>query len=184
VFIVFVPHVEVVCSTAAIGEWGASPIEVKVIAGGARRQDSIGKGIEALPAGCEIVVVHDAARIFASHALFSKTIEAAHRTGAATAAMAPTDTVVQLGTDSEPVYIDRGSLRLIQTPQAFRASVLKEAHRKAAQDHIEGTDDASLVKRLGRKVEIVEGEISNFKITYPEDLYRAEFIIGTETRGK
>ena len=177
--ITIVPPGEAASATAAINKWGA-PIGIKIIEGGEKRQDSVRKAVEALPENCKIVVVHDAARIFASRTLFSKVIEAARRSGAAVPAVGPTDTVVQLDRCSDLIYLDRSALRLIQTPQAFRADVLKEAHKKAVQDGIEGTDDASLVKMLGRKVEVVEGEVSNFKITYPEDLQRAELIISSK----
>lgn len=163
-------------ATKAIRRW-RTPIDVKVAEGGPRRLDTIMIGLESLPPECEIVVVHDAARPFASPALFSRVIEAAQRTGAATAAVEPVDTVVKVDKNSEPIYLERNSLRLIQTPQAFRAETLIEAHKKAAQDNIESTDDASLIKRMGAKVELVEGESVNFKITYPEDIKHAEVII-------
>ena len=181
--VAIVPPGEAASATASINKWGA-PIGIKIIEGGEKRQDSVRKGVEALPENCEIVVVHDAARIFASRKLFSKVIAAARRSGAAVPAVGPSDTVVELDRRGGLIYLDRSALRLIQTPQAFRADILREAHEKAVRDGIEGTDDASLVKKVGRKVEVVEGEVSNFKITFPEDLRRAEFLISSERDDK
>jgi 2-C-methyl-D-erythritol 4-phosphate cytidylyltransferase len=73
--------------------------------------------------------------------------------------------------------VERSSLWAVQTPQAFRMSLLTEAYQKAEKDHFLGTDDASLVERLGQPVMIVEGDYDNIKLTTPEDLYFAEAIL-------
>jgi len=160
----------------AVGEWRFER-EIRPVAGGNLRQYTIFAGLRALPAECRTVAVHDAARPFASPGLFSRVIEAAKRAGAATAAVPPSDTVVKVDDTGRPEYLDRARLRLIQTPQAFRREIIERAHAKAAESGVKATDDASLVRRMGLEVELVEGEISNFKITYPEDITRAETVI-------
>jgi 2-C-methyl-D-erythritol 4-phosphate cytidylyltransferase/2-C-methyl-D-erythritol 2,4-cyclodiphosphate synthase len=145
--------------------------------GGATRQASVRAGLEALrtskPA---IVLVHDAARPFASAALVSRAIAAAEKTGAAIPALPVSDTVKTV--DAEGLVggtIDRNTLRLVQTPQAFAFPALLEAHRRAAAAGREDfTDDAALAEWAGLKVSVFAGEPGNIKITEPDDFARAE----------
>lgn len=142
-----------------------------VVSGGASRTASVRAGLEAVPAGAQIICVHDAARPLASEALFERVVEAV-RNGSAGAipALAVTDTikvVVDGRVDHTP---DRTTLMAVQTPQAFEAGALREAHRVAVERGIEGTDDASLLELLGRSIEVVPGEPDNRKITIAEDL--------------
>ncbi len=160
----------------ALDDWQINR-KIEPVAGGKLRQDTIVAGLEALPPECGMVAVHDAARPFASPELFSRVVEAAKRTGAATAAVSPADTVAKVNDAGQPEYVDRSRLRLIQTPQAFRREIIESAHRKAAESGLKVTDDASLVKWMGLEVELVEGEASNFKITYPEDITRADAVL-------
>lgn len=172
--VILLVHPEQIARTRkALDEWRLGR-EIRPVAGGAMRQDTIAAGLQSLSPECRMVVVHDAARPFASPELFSKVIEAAKRAGAATAAVPPADTVVKVDDAGQPEYLDRSRLRLIQTPQAFRREIIERAHRKALENGVKVTDDASLVKQLGLEVELVDGESSNFKITYPEDMTRAE----------
>jgi 2-C-methyl-D-erythritol 4-phosphate cytidylyltransferase len=78
--------------------------------------------------------------------------------------------------------VDRGQLWLAQTPQAFRASLLRDAHGKAAAEGFQGTDEAQLIERLGHRVAIVEGSTENIKITRPEDLAIGEAILAARER--
>lgn len=147
------------------------------VAGGATRQASVRAGLEALaPQAPDIVLIHDAARPFASRALIDRSIAAAAKTGAAIPGLAVTDTIKSI--DSHGLVgetLDRSSLRAIQTPQAFAFAPLLEAHRRA---HREGrddfTDDAALAEWVGMQVVVFEGEVGNIKITHPEDFMRAE----------
>ena len=141
------------------------------VAGGESRAESVRAGLAAVPADAEIVCVHDAARPFASIALFERVI-AAVRAGAdgAVPGLPVSDTIKvvravegELEVASTP---DRSTLSAVQTPQAFRAEVLRAAHAGGA----EGTDDASLVEASGGRVVVVEGEALNRKITTAEDL--------------
>lgn len=155
-----------------------------VVAGGARRQDSVRRGLEeaSVADADDMVLVHDAARPFATAGLIAAVLGAAARTGAAVPGVPPADTVREIEAPaggSGPALgarlVPRERLALIQTPQAFRASVLRDAFRKAGDRPV--TDDAALVEALGRPVEIVSGEPLNFKITTAEDLQRATALL-------
>ena len=149
------------------------------VAGGATRQASVRAGLEAL-ASCapDIVLVHDAARPFASASLITRAIEAAEKTGAAIPALPVTDTVKRIdNTGTIEATLDRNSIRLVQTPQAFAFPALFDAHRRAlAQGRDDFTDDAALAEWAGIKVSVFAGEPGNIKFTTPEDFARAEAI--------
>ncbi len=159
----------------ALGE-----LPLRVAAGGARRAESVRLGLEAL-GPCELVVVHDAARPFASPALASAVIAAAHRTGAALAAVLASDTVKRAEPGGErPIVgatLDRRAIWLAQTPQGFGAGVLRRAFGAAGPAAAEATDECALVERLGLPVELVPGEPGNFKITSPGDVARAQALL-------
>lgn len=145
--------------------------------GGATRQASVRAGLEALAARKpDIVLIHDAARPFASQALISRAIETAMRSGAAVPGLRVSDTVKSVDVDGTVEQtLDRNTLRLIQTPQAFAFRPLLDAHaRAAAQGREDFTDDAGLAEWAGLKVSVFEGESGNVKITNPEDFARAE----------
>ncbi len=145
--------------------------------GGSTRQASVRAGLEALSArNPDIVLIHDAARPFASQALISRAIETAARTGAAVPGLRVSDTVKTVDADGTVERtLDRNALRLIQTPQAFAFGPLLDAHARAAgQGRQDFTDDAGLAEWAGLKVSVFEGESGNVKITNPEDFARAE----------
>lgn len=148
---------------------------LRIVAGGTRRQDSVANAFRAADPGSDVIVVHDAARPFATAALVSRTIAAAAETGAALAAIQARDTVKRAD-NRETLLVDetiaRESIYLAQTPQAFRREVLRDALARAD----EATDEASLAELAGHPVRIVAGEASNIKITAPEDLLVAEAI--------
>lgn len=138
------------------------------VPGGATRSESVRNGLAAVPADATIICVHDAARPFASPELYA-TVVAAIVGGAdcAVPGIAVTDTIKVVDSAGSVLATpDRSSLRAIQTPQAFRASVLRAAH---AYDG-DSTDDAALVEALGATVIVVAGEADNRKITFPADL--------------
>lgn len=145
--------------------------------GRATRQGSVLAGLDALAARePDIVLIHDAARPFASPSLISRSIAAASQFGGAIPALKVTDavkTVDDVGhvTDN----IERSYVRLVQTPQAFTFAPLYEAHRKAvATGRDDFPDDAALAQWAGMKVNVFEGERSNIKLTTPDDFVRAE----------
>ena len=147
--------------------------------GGATRQASVRAGLEALePRRPDVVLVHDAARPFASAALITRAISAAKQTSAAIPALPVTDTIKRIdSTGTVEATLERGSLRLVQTPQAFAFTALLEAHRRAAaQKRDDFTDDAALAEWAGLKVAVFAGEPGNVKLTTADDFVRAEAV--------
>lgn len=152
------------------------------VAGGETRQQSVLAGLAALePRAPDLVLIHDAARPFASPALIARAIEAGRRTGAAIPALRIADTVKSVAPDGRIVgTADREALRTVQTPQAFLFTRLLEAHRKAEQaGRADFTDDAALAEWAGLTVSTFEGEAGNFKLTTPDDFLRAEAMLLT-----
>jgi 2-C-methyl-D-erythritol 4-phosphate cytidylyltransferase/2-C-methyl-D-erythritol 2,4-cyclodiphosphate synthase len=145
--------------------------------GGATRQASVRAGLEALSTRApDIVLIHDAARPFASAELVARAIAATAATGAAIPALSVTDTVKSVDRDGlVDQTLDRNTLRLVQTPQGFDFAALLAAHRRAAaQGRDDFTDDAALAEWAGMKVAVFAGEPGNIKITNTEDFARAE----------
>ena len=152
------------------------------VAGGRERQDSVAAGLRALPADIEYVVIHDGARPFATTALVERVLSEARRHGAALAAVPVHDTIKRVSPDLFlDGTVDRRSLWLAQTPQAFSVGLLREAHARAHEAGLEATDDAALVEALGHPVRVVPGSRLNFKITTREDLALARLLIGQAT---
>jgi 2-C-methyl-D-erythritol 4-phosphate cytidylyltransferase/2-C-methyl-D-erythritol 2,4-cyclodiphosphate synthase len=144
------------------------------VAGGARRQDSVRVGFEALPSEIDLVLVHDAARPFADAALVDRVIDGARRTGASVPAVRARDTVkrVPAGASVVAATIPREEIWLAQTPQGFRRDVLRDAVALGMRE-TEATDEAMLAEQAGHAVEVVPGDERNTKITTPEDLEAA-----------
>jgi 2-C-methyl-D-erythritol 4-phosphate cytidylyltransferase len=153
------------------------------VAGGAERQDSMRAGLAALPAGVEIVAVHDAARALVRPADVARVVAAAERAGAALLAVPVRDTLKRVRDQRVVATEPREGLWAAQTPQAFRAALLREALAKADADDFRATDDAQLVERLGVAVEIVEGDPGNLKLTWPADLAWAEAALRARAGG-
>ncbi|MEI6223789.1 MAG: 2-C-methyl-D-erythritol 2,4-cyclodiphosphate synthase [Deltaproteobacteria bacterium] len=151
-------------------------VPVRAVAGGAARADSVRAGLEAL-GDVAVVLVHDAARPFASAALARAVAEAAALRGAALAALPATDTVKRADGDRVVETLDRRVLWLAQTPQGFRAPLLRRAYASAGASAAVATDECQLVERLGAEVALVPGEPGNFKITGADDLARARALL-------
>jgi 2-C-methyl-D-erythritol 4-phosphate cytidylyltransferase len=157
----------------------------QIVPGGKRRQESVKNGIDALPKDTDVVAIHDGVRPFVTKAMIEDTIHSAERVGAVVLAMPVKDTIKVSNPDGTVLKtLDRESLWQIQTPQTFRVSVIKEAYYRAAEDGFVGTDDASLVERLGVKVHILPGSYTNIKITTPEDLFLANLFLKTDILSK
>ncbi len=143
---------------------------LRMVAGGARRQDSVSNAFQAAAAASDLFLIHDAARPFVSADLIGRTIEAAATHGAAIAAMAVSDTVKRVRDDRVVTEtIPRETIFLAQTPQGFRRDVLAAAVA-LGQSGVEATDEAALAERAGYAVHVVAGEPDNIKITTAEDL--------------
>jgi 2-C-methyl-D-erythritol 4-phosphate cytidylyltransferase/2-C-methyl-D-erythritol 2,4-cyclodiphosphate synthase len=151
-----------------------------VVAGGRERQDSVAAGCQAAAGlGAAWVVVHDAVRPLAQSALFSLVIAEARAAGAAIVAVPIVDTVKRdNGVGSVAATVDRSNLWLVQTPQAFRLDLLRQAQEEARAQGLTATDEAGLVEALGVEVKLVMGSRENLKITTPEDLKLAKAFLG------
>ncbi len=158
-----------------------APVEkpCKVIEGGSERQYSVANALKFLPPSTELVLVHDAARPLIDVETIDAVIDAARKFGGAIVAVPAKNTIKVV--DGENFVVStppRASLLEVQTPQVFRREIILQAYEQAARDGFLGTDDASLVERLGIQVKIVVGNYRNIKITTPEDLSIAEALIG------
>lgn len=148
----------------------------KIVVGGQDRQASVRLGLEQVES--DFVLVHDGVRPFLTGGLIERLVERLQLQDAVVPAVPVKDTIKVVGENGEIVSTPpRKSLWAIQTPQAFRLSVIKKAHELAEQHNFQGTDDASLVENLGRSVYIIEGDYENIKITTPEDLSIAEALL-------
>lgn len=163
--------------------------DIRVVAGGATRQESVRLGLAAIPASTEIVLVHDAARPLVPVEVVDAVVAAVRAGAEAVVPAVPlADTVKRVrpvaAGEPEPVLDtpDRGTLRAVQTPQGFRRETLAEVHAKALAEEAEGgspvvTDDAGLVEHYGGQVVVVPGHEEAFKVTRPLDLVLAEAVL-------
>jgi 2-C-methyl-D-erythritol 4-phosphate cytidylyltransferase len=156
---------------------------VTIVEGGERRQDSVTFGLNHVQAGTTVVAVHDAVRPFVSLEEIEAVVMEAHRRGAAILGVPIVDTVKHVERDLIQSTLTREHLVLAQTPQAFRIDILKEAFDRARKDEYYGTDESSLVERLGRPVTVVRGSERNIKITRPTDLTLARAFLEEEKSG-
>ena len=146
-----------------------------VTVGGSERQYSIANGLKLLPDDAEIILVHDAARPLISTRTICDVIDAAKIFGGAIAAVPSKDTIKIVDAEGFVKHTPpRSELVAVQTPQGFRREILLQAYDKAAEENFLGTDDSSLVERLGTKIKIVTSDYRNIKVTTPEDLTIAE----------
>ena len=151
---------------------------IQIVEGGSERQFSIYNAIKKVPSESEIVLIHDAARPLISVEIIDRVIDSAIEFGGSIAAV-PEKNTIKIATSDQFVdkTLPRNLLWEIQTPQAFRREIIEKAYESAISDKFLGTDDSSLVERIGYPVKIVESESSNIKITTPDDLlFAKEFI--------
>ncbi len=155
-----------------------------VVSGGASRQDSVWNGLQAVDARAGIVVIHDAVRPFVTGTMVRDVVDRARTHGAAVVAVPIRDTVKRVTRDGMiETTLDRQSLWVAQTPQAFKTGLLQDAHRLSRQRGVAATDDAFLVEQLGCEVSIVNGSTDNMKMTCPEDLATGEAMIAAKRHG-
>lgn len=159
----------------ALRELGA-----RIVDGGASRQESMARGFAARDPGCELVLVHDAARALFPVAAARQCLARAAAVGAALLAIPAPDTLKRVAQGLVATTIDRSDVWQAQTPQVLRADVLAAALRHAEATGFVGTDDVSLVEHLGGEVAVVEGSPTNLKITRREDLLLAEALLHHE----
>lgn len=149
----------------------------RVCVGGPARQDSVRNALEVVPADAAYIAVHDAARCFVTADVIERSLLGARRHGSGVAAVPATDTIKRVDGDIVAETLDRSRLVCVQTPQTFEADLLRRAYAKAEEDGFLGTDDASLVERLGVPVRVTEGSTENIKLTVPADIGIGEWIL-------
>lgn len=174
--VVVVPRADLERYEDLVRKASLETLETVVRPGGSRRQDSVRAGLDALDSDCEFVVVHDGARPFPAPDLIDRCVRESCRNRSVTAAVPVRDTIKTVVRGRVKETLPRSELWEIQTPQAFPAGLLRDAHARAAAEGVEATDDAMLVERLGAPVRVVEGSATNLKVTYPEDLLFAEVL--------
>lgn len=159
---------------------GCGCARTAVVAGGAERTDSVRAGLAALDPGCDIVLVHDAARCLTPVAVFERVVAAVAAGAAGAVPGIPVVDTIKTVDDRGVITAtpDRSRLRAVQTPQGFAAEVLRAAYAAGLQ----ATDDAALVELCGHEVVVVDGDPLAFKITTAEDLERARAVVGEERR--
>src|SRR5579859_390587 len=160
---------------------------VEVVEGGEHRQESVANALDHLKAGPDdIVLVHDAVRPFVDDEIIANVIHEVERHGAAIAGLPAVDTIKQVDRAADGAIITstipRERIVQAQTPQGFRYELIKLAFHSAKADGFTGTDEASLVERLGESVRVVMGSARNIKITTPADMELAEFLIAQANR--
>ena len=172
------------CLKEVVEKYGYKKV-LKIVIGGDRRQDSVYCGIKELDVDTDIVVVHDGVRPFVSQNTISEAIRLAMFADGVVTAVPVKDTIKNV--DCEGIIMstpDRSTMWYAQTPQVFKRRILEEAYIRAYNDKFTGTDESSLVERLGYKVKIVEGTSDNIKITTKEDLLFADVILMMQKKKK
>ena len=165
--------------TAAASSILSMPFET--VAGGKERQHSVANALASIE-DADAVLVHDGARCFVKPQIIADCADAALKTGAAAVGVKTTDTIKRTKDGKITETLDRSELINIQTPQAFSLKLLKKAHELAEKDDFLGTDECSLVERMGIPIEFVEADSGNMKVTTPEDIAVAKKIAGERIR--
>ena len=158
---------------------GADP-RVRVVAGGATRGESVAAAVAALPPEVDVVLVHDGARPLVERALVERCLQAAASGQSVVSGVPAVDTLKEVDERRRVVCTPRrGRYWHAQTPQAFPRQLLESAYRRAREEGVQGTDDASLIERFGGEVTMIEGSPRNIKVTRPEDLILAERLLAS-----
>lgn len=148
---------------------------LRVIPGGKTRQESSFIGVRVSPKDSEFILIHDAVRPFITEEIIESVLKAAEEAGSSSVAISATDTIITEKDGFIEKVPERGSLRRMQTPQAFRYEIILKAHQKALEKGSnDATDDCSIVQAIGEKVRLVAGSESNIKLTDQTDLLLAE----------
>ncbi len=165
------------CAREIIQKYGIKKVS-QFVPGGERRQDSVWNGLKAMEGRCHMVIVHDGVRPFVSPEILKRLTAAMIDAQAVVTAIPALDTIKRIdGTGIVVDTLQRNTLFHVQTPQGFRFDLILEAYEKALREGIQGTDDAYFVERMGVPVKVVEGSSFNIKITTPEDIALAHYIL-------
>ena len=161
-----------------IARCGLDRFVLRVVPGGAERQDSVRCGLDALPGDAECVLIHDGARALVTEDVIRRAVESVEARGSGIASVPVSDTIKRAAPDGRVLETpERAALYAMQTPQAFRVELIRQAHDAARRDGFLGTDDASLLEHAGLPVYLCEGSRENLKLTTPTDLMLAELIL-------
>jgi 2-C-methyl-D-erythritol 4-phosphate cytidylyltransferase len=164
------------CSTEIVDRFDFRKIK-KIVSGGEERQDSVYNGLLAIPKNTSIVLVHDGVRPFISISKIEESINLCKEYKAVILALPVKETIKRIEDNYVVTTLNREKIWSVQTPQVFDYKILLDAYQKAKEDKFIGTDDSSLVERIGVRVRVLEGEYNNIKITTKEDLILAEQIL-------
>ncbi|OGT97459.1 MAG: 2-C-methyl-D-erythritol 4-phosphate cytidylyltransferase [Geobacteraceae bacterium GWC2_48_7] len=181
--ILIIPEDEIPYCRKKVVEAAGFKKVLEIVAGGRERQNSVMNGLIALGRYADsddIVVIHDGVRPFITPVILSDSINVAVDSDGALAAVPAKDTIKIAENNIVTSTPDRRLLWQAQTPQTFRYSVILDAHKNALQNGFCGTDDSSLVERVGGKVVIINGDYRNIKITTPEDMLLAEAFLAAD----
>ena len=173
---VIIPEAEIpYCREHVVERYGFAKVR-KIVAGGAERQHSVLNGLRAMEGSADddVVLIHDGVRPFIPIAVLKRSVEVAMTEDGSLVAVPAKDTIKTVEAGIVTGTPPREKLWLAQTPQTFRYGLIRAAHELAEAEGFLGTDDASLVERLGKEVHVVMGDYRNIKITTPEDLILAE----------
>jgi 2-C-methyl-D-erythritol 4-phosphate cytidylyltransferase len=189
----FVDHVYLIipedeiayCRDNVVERYGITKV-LGIVPGGRERQHSVLNGLRALDhlAGDDVIIIHDGVRPFVTQQILERSVDVAVNHHGALVAVPVKDTVKVVKDGAVLETPPRESLWLAQTPQTFRYGIIRDAHARAEREGYLGTDDSSLVERLGGSVRIVAGDYGNFKITTPEDLMLAEAYLKEAGKGQ
>jgi len=176
--IVVVPRGWVSRTNRILGSFVTRNTRISVCQGGKCRADSVRAGLNKIPSQVEYVVIHDAVRPLASTRLVRRVLDAARLNAAAVPGLQIEDTIKKISRGGFAAStLDRSRMWSIQTPQAFRVSLIKEAHRAWCSNRAHATDDAAMVECLGHRVKMVQGEKYNVKVTTREDLPVIQYLL-------
>jgi len=176
--VALVPGGEVaLCAREIVQPFGLKKVS-RIIVGGPERQDTVYYGLKAVEGKADFVIIHDGARPFVSPELIGRAISQTLLWKAVIAAIPAGDTIKEVSEEKEVQRtLDRSHLWIIQTPQSFEYGLIAKAQEKAREEGFGGTDEASLVERMGIPVKVIEGSRFNLKITTPEDLVLGEALL-------
>ena len=179
------PGDEALCEKEVLNEISLDK-EVEIVSGGAIRQESVRKALGSVPESSDLVLIHDGVRPFITVQMIERSLNETLKKLATTFGVPVKDTVTVVSGDDRRILktLERKSLYLIQTPQTFDREIIIDAHTKAYHDGFEGTDDASLVERMGVPVTVIPGYYDNIKITTQDDLLFAEAILSKQKAEK
>lgn len=170
-------RIDIMRMASAVKDFGFSKV-ANIVAGGETRQQSAANGLKSVSTSAQFIAVHDGARPLVTAECIDRVIESAFKSGAAAAAVRVKDTLKVADENAVVVSTpDRARLWAVQTPQVFEKELYRKALEKAIADGADYTDDCQLIEAAGGRVQLVEGEYTNIKITTVEDIAHAEAII-------